>query len=100
MADYDIFDSEAGKPRMCAQMCDTCILRPGSVVTASLRPGRLKELLEDACRSESYVVCHSTFDSGPAVCRGFADHYSTNSLRILGRIGGFHEINPPSKGAQ
>ena len=97
MSDHDVFDRGAGRPRMCREMCDTCILRPGSTVTASLRPGRLRELINGARADESYVVCHSTFGEQPAICRGFADHYDTNSLRIMQRLGGFHEVDAPSK---
>lgn len=92
----DVSDPATGKPRMCAEMCSTCILRPGSTVVASLPPGRVRELIADARRGEAYVICHSTLTDEPAICRGFADRYSTNSLRIMERLGGFVEIEPPS----
>lgn len=97
MSEYDVTDPVTHKPRMCREMCDTCILRPGSTLTANLRPGRLKQLISEARQAETFVVCHSTFNAEPAICKGFADTYSTNYLRILGRIGGFVEVDPPSK---
>lgn len=96
---YDLWDRGAQKPRMCREMCDTCILRPGSVVARGLGPERLKQLIADARNNESYVVCHSTFDAEPAVCRGFADRYPTRGLAILTELIGFHEIDPPAKAA-
>jgi hypothetical protein len=97
MNEYDLWDKAAAKPRMCREMCESCIFRPASPVTMSLAPGRLKGLIQSALKAESYIVCHSTFDAEPAVCRGFADRYSTNGLRILDRLMGFHEIDAPTK---
>lgn len=83
-----------GKLRLCASMCSTCIFEvPGRRLP--LRPGRLRDLIANARRRESYVVCHATFAS-PAVCRGFFDRFSTNQLRIFGRLGAIVEIAPPS----
>jgi hypothetical protein len=31
----------------------------------------------------------------PAVCRGFADRYRTQSLQIIERVFGFDEVDPP-----
>jgi hypothetical protein len=84
-----------GKPRLLNQRCTTCILGGEQSITPTLRAGRLKSLIDEARRNESYVVCHSTFDAQPAICRGFYEAYSTNSLRICERLGGFDEIDPP-----
>lgn len=97
MNEYDLWDKTAAKPRMCREMCASCIFRPTSPVTMNLAPGRLKNLIDSARAAESYIVCHSTFDDKPAVCRGFADRYSTNGLRVLDRLIGFHEIDAPAK---
>lgn len=97
MSEYDIFDRAAQKARMCREMCGTCILRSGSKVTQGIGTDRVRQLIADARGGESYVVCHSTFGDQPAICRGFADAYSTNALRVLERLGdGFHEIDAPS----
>jgi hypothetical protein len=94
---YSITDPVTGKPSMCAEMCVTCIFRPDSPVTKGLRRGRLRQLIADTRRRESYIVCHSTFNAQPAICRGFYDRYSTNLLRILERLGGFTMIQPPKE---
>ena len=92
---YDITDPATGRPRLCAQECSTCIFKPQSPVTRGLRSGRLRQLIEDTRRGGSYIVCHSTFSAEPAACRGFVDRYSTNLVRIIGRLGGWAEIAPP-----
>lgn len=91
---YDITDRATGKPRMCAEMCATCIMRPAPAAIA-LPPGRLKQFIAQALTQQSYVICHSTFCELPAACRGFADRYDTNWLRVMRRLGGFVEIEPP-----
>ena len=93
---YDITDRATGKPRLCASECSTCIFNAQSPVTLGLRRGRLKSLIDSARRGGSYVVCHSTFSSTPAACRGFVDRYSTNLIRIIERLGGWVEIPAPS----
>lgn len=93
---YNITDPATGKPRLCAEECSTCIFKPQSPVTRSLRTGRLRQLINDTRRCNSYIVCHSTFNTEPAACRGFVDRYSTNMIRIIQRLGGWAEIQPPS----
>jgi hypothetical protein len=66
-----------------------------------LEPGRLKDLVEQTLAEQSYVVCHETLPgvapegTAPAICRGFADRYSTNALRIIARLWGFVDVDPP-----
>ncbi|MDW5327164.1 hypothetical protein [Plantactinospora sp. KLBMP9567] len=31
----------------------------------------------------------------PAICRGFADRYSTQALQVIQRLFGFIEVDPP-----
>lgn len=93
---YNITDPATGKPRLCESECLTCIFQPQSPVTRGLRVGRLRQLINDTRRRESYIVCHSTFNAEPAACRGFVDRYSTNMIRIIERLGGWAEIKPPS----
>lgn len=35
----------------------------------------------------------------PAICRGFADRYSTQALQVIERTFGFVEIDPPGEDA-
>lgn len=94
----DVLDRATGKPRLLAEQCATCIFRPGNPMR--LRGGRLRQITSDACRAGSFITCHSTlYDPAvqPAICRGFADRYDTNVLRVFGRLGGFTEVNEPAK---
>lgn len=90
---------DAGKPRVLKEECGTCIYGP---THGHLRPGRLREITNEALRAGSYIVCHSTLPgtpgaATPAVCRGFYDRFSTNFIRIMLRLGGFVEIPVPTK---
>jgi hypothetical protein len=88
--------------RLCARKCDTCIFRPGNLM--HLRRGRVQEMVRDSLAAGSFITCHSTLPGTgapvpPAICRGFFDAHGprSNVIRIFGRIGGFDEVDPPSK---
>jgi hypothetical protein len=54
------------------RMCDTCIFRPGNLM--SLSPGRVEEMVKESIESGVAIVCHDTLNTRPkmnAVCRGF-----------------------------
>lgn len=96
-----VLDSQTGRPRLCEQMCDTCIFRPGNPMR--LRPGRVKQMVTDSLGSGGFITCHSTLygmknpsRQQEAICRGFFDGYAdqSNVLRVWGRLGKFQEINP------
>lgn len=97
--DLSVGDPETMRTRLLSRMCDTCVFRPGNLM--HLRRGRLRDLVEEARQAESYIVCHSTLPGmaptgvRPAVCRGFADQYRTQSLQIIERLFGFTEVEPP-----
>lgn len=75
-----------GKVRVMAKMCPTCIFRPGNRM--KLQPGRVEEMIADATRDESTIVCHSTLDLPlQAACRGFFDQHPTAPLQIADRLG-------------
>ncbi|MFC8906532.1 hypothetical protein [Micromonospora sp. NPDC057140] len=92
-------DPELRKTRRLARECDTCIFKPGNLMRLS--EGRLRDLVAEARRNESFVVCHDTLphyrnrDVKPAICRGFADRYSTQALQVIERLFGFIEVDPP-----
>lgn len=96
-ADTDVGDREAGKSRLCSTMCGTCLFKPpkkGRLLGITNR--RVKGIIDEAVRSDSYIVCHATIGTPtPAICRGFYERYSTNALRIMARLFGFVEIDPP-----
>lgn len=98
----DVTDPQTRRPRLLAAMCGTCVFRPGNLM--HLRPGRLADLVRTTLARDSFIVCHSTLPGlapagyAPAICRGFADRYSTNALRVMGRLRAFVEVTPPEAG--
>jgi hypothetical protein len=92
-----VMDADNGQPRVCAQMCDTCIFRAGNPM--GLRPGRVRQMVRDSLAGGGYITCHETDNDGcqAAVCGGFLQRYGaqSNVLRIWERLGGFKEIEPP-----
>jgi hypothetical protein len=97
--DTNVLKGPGGTPLLCSRMCDTCILRSPADGQIPLRTGRLRQLINDALRGGGFVVCHETGRRGilPAICRGFYDRvgHRSNVLRIWGRLGGYHEVDPP-----
>src|SRR4051812_40493170 len=95
----DITDPTTGRSRILNRQCGTCILRPGDPMW--LGAERLREVLGDARRQGTYVVCHETLtygghpEFGPAICRGFADAYDTSALRVLRRCDRLIAVEPP-----
>lgn len=83
-----------GKVYVCAEECATCIFRKGNLM--QLQPGRVRQMVDDARRDESTIVCHKTLDGDHAVCRGFFDRYPTQPLQIAERLGLIVEIQPPT----
>lgn len=99
----EVGDPQTMKLRILRERCATCILGPvGERIPLSNE--RIRQFVGGAVARESYVVCHSTLPgiapAGvlPAICRGFADAYSTNALRMAARLLGFVEVDPPAKG--
>lgn len=68
-----------------SEKCATCIFRPGNLMR--LRAGRVREMVDEARKNESAIVCHSTLGGHEAVCRGFFDRYPTQPLQIADRLG-------------
>jgi hypothetical protein len=89
------------KSHLLSRQCATCIFKPGNPM--HLRDGRLKDLVADTRARESYIVCHSTLphfrypEAKPAICRGFADRYTTQALQLIQRLWGFVEVYPPGE---
>jgi hypothetical protein len=88
------------KTRLLSRQCATCIFRPGNPM--HLAPNRLRQLVAQARGESGYIICHSTLPAhrnaaAPAVCRGFADRYSTWQLQLIARLWGFVEVDPPDE---
>jgi hypothetical protein len=94
----DVFDPTEPAVRVCADLCSTCVFRPGNLM--HLRPGRLADLVAQAQAREGHIVCHSTLGtSQPAICRGYADGPDRGrslTLRLGRALGIVREITPPS----
>jgi hypothetical protein len=95
----DTWDAELGGVRLLARQCSTCVFRPGNLM--HLKPGRLKALVEENRRRDSYLVCHQTLrdgehpKAGEALCRGFYDLPDpTTFIQIMSRLGAFREVEP------
>ena len=63
-------DQAAAVVRVCADLCGTCIYRPGNMT-----PVTVQEMTRSAIENEGHVVCHSTLGTpAPAICAGYARH--------------------------
>lgn len=90
-----------GKVHVCREQCSTCIFRPGNQM--HLEPGRVADMIADATKNESAIICHSTLceagagsgGGGNAVCRGFFDSHPTAPLQIAERMGRIEFVTPP-----
>jgi hypothetical protein len=74
-----------GRVHVCAEMCATCVFRPGNLM--HLRSGRLREMVEESLDNDSAIVCHKTLEGDNAACRGFFDRYPTTPLQVADRLG-------------
>jgi hypothetical protein len=100
----DLLDPATGRPRLMSEQCSTCVGRPGNLM--HLSPGRLKTLIASNCGDARMgLICHQTLPYGDhpgfgaALCRWFYDNYGhlANGIRVLGRLGGFTEVDPPEE---
>jgi len=100
-ARLSVGDPVLRKTRLLSRQCGTCIFRPGDPM--HLAPGRLRDLVTQARGAAGYIICHSTLPAyagngaQPAVCRGFADRYTTWQLQLIDRLWGFVEVDPPDE---
>ncbi|WJK33160.1 hypothetical protein [Solwaraspora sp. WMMA2065] len=98
--DLSVGDPALRKSRLLSRQCATCIFRPGNPM--HLAEGHLRDLVANARRNESYIICHDTLpyadhEAEPAICRGFADRYPTQTLQVIGRLFGFLQVDPPGE---
>lgn len=88
-----------GRVHVCAEMCPTCIFRPGNLM--GLNSGRVRGMVDEARKNESRIPCHhQIYLSKPgedACCRGFFDRYPTQPLQIAERLGLITFITPQPK---
>jgi len=80
--------------RVMAERCPTCIFRPGNKM--SLRPGRLRSMIEECRQKEGNVVCHETLElPRQAICRGSFEAYQPPLVQVAGRLGYLVEVSSP-----
>ncbi|GAA2658759.1 hypothetical protein [Streptomyces vastus] len=93
----DVADPLTGTVRVCAEMCTTCIFRPGNPM--HLQEGRVTAMVAEARAREGHITCHSTLGTNsPAICRGYADGPDQGrslALRLARALGTLHEVTPP-----
>lgn len=82
-----------GGLRVCAEECDTCVFRKGNVM--HLNAGRVRHMVDSAILNDTAIVCHKTLEGERAVCRGYWDRHSRDTLmcRIGGALG-IIEVTP------
>lgn len=79
--------------RVCAEMCSTCVFRPGNLM--ELRRGRVKGMVREAVAADSFIPCHKTLDGDHAVCRGFYDAHGHLTLGCrFGAVVGVIDVHP------
>jgi hypothetical protein len=74
-----------GRVFVCESQCPTCIFRRGNKMR--LAHGRVKQMVVDAIKGDSAIICHDTLSGDNAVCRGFFDRFKTFPLQIAERLG-------------
>lgn len=87
----------AGRVHVCADLCKTCVFRPGNLM--QLQPGRLRGMVEEAVEGGGGITCHATLDTSErAVCRGFFDRHQGDvlALELAVRLGVVSFIEAPT----
>lgn len=77
-----------GKVYVMAEMCATCVFRPGNLM--DLQPGRLRYMVKKSLDDDAAITCHKTIDTdNNAVCRGFFDRHQRDvtPLRLAAHCG-------------
>lgn len=79
--------------RIMADQCSTCIFRPGNPM--HLTPGRVRGMVEDVVRDDSFTQCHQTLGCKPgegALCAGMTDRHAGQLVRIFERLGFIEKV--------
>lgn len=76
-----------GHLRIMAEMCSTCIFRPGNPM--HLEKGRVAGMLAGVRADDSFVTCHKALGTGQpgVICRGSNDAHPGQMFRIAQRLG-------------
>lgn len=81
--------------RIMAGPCSTCIFRPGNLM--HLNEGRVKSMVADVVRGDSFTQCHKTLGCEPgrgALCHGMTKRHEGDLVRTFRRLGAIEEVDP------
>ncbi len=70
-----------------SRQCDQCLFSKRRVVSAE----RMREIVRKCQRDDAHFICHKTKDT---CCAGFYKRYSTNFIRVMGRLNGIVFVDP------
>lgn len=87
-----------GKVHVMADMCSTCIFRPGNRM--QLPKGRVRWMVEEAQKRDSCIPCHETTfgqAEGEAICRGFYEKFTTLPIRLAESMDRIILVSPAPK---
>lgn len=70
--------------KVAKKCCGQCLFTSKKIVSDE----RKDQLLKDCVKDDAHFICHkATIKNDDVVCRGFYENYSTNMIRIAGRLG-------------
>ena len=77
--------------KICEHQCNQCLFSPNRIVSAS----RKAQVLRECIKKDAHFICHkASIKDQDVVCRGFYDRFSTNLIRIMGRLGAIEFVKP------
>ncbi len=77
--------------KVCEKPCDQCLFSKDRIVSAA----RVREVLADCKRNDSYFICHkASIAGGDVCCRTFYDTRTSNLIRIMQRLNGIKFVDP------
>lgn len=77
--------------KVCEKQCDQCLFSKNRIVSSK----RMSDILQSCVLKDSHFNCHKgTIVDETIVCKGFYDNYSSNLIRIMGRLNGLQFVNP------
>ena len=76
--------------KVCKQECNECLFSENRIVSGK----RMKEIIKDCVKNDTHFICHKgTIKNQDIVCGGFYKRFSTNLIRIAGRLGAIKYID-------
>lgn len=77
--------------KVCNHQCDQCLFSKNRIVSAK----RKGEILKECVQTDTYFECHKgTIVGEKIVCSGFFNSFSTNMIRIAGRLNAIEFVKP------